>query len=552
MAIPTDFGHDNLGHLLSDRLLTVPRFQRGYSWTEQHVSEYWSDIARARSTDVGYFMGTIVLAEDLDTPGRMLIVDGQQRITTTAILLIAIRDRLYGFDLDDQWRAVEREYLSDYVLVQEAHKPKLVLSPTDAEAFEDLLDVEKSECRPGLVLEAYKFLKAKVDVLAPTDGDYAELINLVVYLSSSVQVLTATATDLSEAFVIFETLNDRGADLTTADLLKNFLFSMATSTTIRVVEEAWVRIAGYFSRPTDFVRFIRYEHMSRKGHVTMRGLYKAIQSDIPTRPGGVSAYLTGLEATIKIYLALKEPDDAFWSANSVNVKDALLAFRRLGLEVNSPLLLAAFTTWPVTNASKLVNIVANWSVRAWAAGNLGGGTADTAFCGAAEAITKGQATTSDQLKPFMKGVVPEDSAFRTAFAELGSVNTTVAKYLLGQLERQSRVDAGENVDAMPDWASRSVTIEHIIARSTPRTSFTSDEEFEAFEVVRDRLGNLSPLEVTLNADAKDSVFVAKKHLYEQSQFALTKSLAGNAEWTLDNSIERSVELASLAMKAWPF
>jgi len=94
MADPAQFDHDRLGHLLADRLLKAPRFQRRYSWHTDEVDEYWSDIQRARGADNAYFMGTVVLASDGTTDNRQLIIDGQQRIITTAILFIAIRDRL--------------------------------------------------------------------------------------------------------------------------------------------------------------------------------------------------------------------------------------------------------------------------------------------------------------------------------------------------------------------------------------------------------------------------------------------------------------------------
>ncbi|MGP5124824.1 DUF262 domain-containing protein [Glutamicibacter ardleyensis] len=530
--------------------ITVPKFQRSYAWTSQNVSEYWNDICNASEAERGYFMGTVVLAHDNNSSGEMLIVDGQQRITTTAILFIAIRDRLIDFELGEQWRAVQREYLSDYVLSQEAHKPKLTLNPIDAEDFELLLDVNGNHGKNTPVFDAYQLLSEKIRELTPEQSSYTKLINLVTYLSSSVQVLTATATDLSEAFVIFETLNDRGADLTTADLLKNFIFSRATGKSIRLVEESWIRLSGAFTKPADFVQFIRYEYMSRNGHVTVRNLYKAIQSDIPQRYDGIVEYLRTLEKALKIYKALKEPDDPFWSSNAVPVRDSLLAFRRLRVEVTNPLLLAAFTKWSTTNASKLVNTVANWSIRAWTSGALGGGTADSAFSKAAQAITSGEATTSADLLPLME-MVPDDAKFRTDFNELGDLSTTVAKYLLGRLEMQARIDLGQSTDAIPDWTSRSVTVEHIFAKSSKEADFPSKEEFENFVVIRDRLQNFTPFELTLNGDAKNSSFESKRPSYLASSFELTKEIGRVPEWTTGESTKRMEKLAKLAVKAWP-
>lgn len=551
MANPAKFGHDQLGHLLSDKLLAIPRFQRSYSWTKQNVSEYWNDIQRSRPSGGSYFMGTVVLAEDQEMQGRMLIVDGQQRVTTTAVLFIAIRDRLRELGRDEQWRAVQRDYLSDYVLEQEAHKPKLMLSPADTPAFEALLGQNSSECPKGLVKSCYEYLKEQVDKVAPNTESYFELISIVTYLTKNVQVLTAVASGLSEAFVIFETLNDRGADLTTADLLKNYLFSQAGELAIRQVEEGWVRVAGAFDKPVDFVKFIRYEHMSRAGHVTVRGLYKALQADIGEGPTGAKAYVGHLEEALKVYLALRDPEDSFWSSNAIPVRDSLLAFRRLGLEVNSTLLLAAFNSWGQSEATRLVNTVANWSVRAWLAGNLGGGAADDAFCGAAVAVSSRTATRADDLREFMVGLVPDDSTFRQAVIDSGSFNTTRAKYILSQIERQRRIENGENVDAMPDWTSRSVTVEHIFAKSSKLEDFTTAEDFGRFEVMCDRLPNLTLLETSLNANLEDKPFSDKKLTYQESAFRLTSGLCDLPEWTLDAAEDRADFLADLAVKAWP-
>lgn len=551
MANPAKFGHDQLGHLLSDKLLTIPRFQRSYSWTTQNVSEFWNDVQRSRPSGGSYFMGTVVLAEDQEMQGRMLIVDGQQRITTTAILLIAIRDRLRELNRDEQWRAVEREYLSDYVLEQEAHKPKLMLSPGDTPAFEALLGQSIADCPSGLIRSCYEYLKEQIDKVAPDAGSYFELISIVTYLNTNVQVLTAVASGLSEAFVIFETLNDRGADLTTADLLKNYLFSQAGELAIRQVEEAWVRVSGAFDKPADFVKFIRYEHMSRLGHVTVRGLYKALQADIGEGSIGAKAYVGHLEEALRIYLALRDPEDRFWSANSVSVRDSLLAFRRLGLEVNSTLLLAAFNSWGHTEATRLVNTVANWSVRAWLAGNLGGGAADDAFCGAAVALSSRTATHPEDLKEFMIPLVPDDSAFRQVVIDSGRLNTTRAKYLLSQIEKQYRIEVGENVDAMPDWTSRSVTVEHLFAKSSSREAFATAGDYEQFQVLCDRLPNLTLLETSLNASLEDKPFSEKQATYRESAFRLTSELSSVSDWSFACAERRAGLLADLAVRAWP-
>ena len=552
MADPAQFDHDRLGHLLSDLLLKVPDFQRRFSWQTNHVMEYWSDISRAKDSGNSYFMGTVVLADSPEGDNRKMIIDGQQRITTTAILFIAIRDRLRELNQERAAQSVEDTHLSDYVLTEERTVAKLILSPDDHSTFNLLLEGHPNSTREDLVLNAYLTLRQRVDELAPNESDYRALIELVAYLNNDVQILLAVATGLPEAYVIFETLNDRGEDLTTADLLKNFLFSQAGASGIGHAQSAWTRLTGRFDKPEDFVKFLRYEYMSRRGHVTNRGLYKALQSDVKGGAPGVRRYLEGAESALQRYIALREPDDASWSSQAIEVKDSLLAFRRFGFEASMPLLLAAFATWSHTEATRFVDMVASWSVRAWVAGTLGGGVAERAFCLAAEAVAAKRATSIDDVRAYMKDLVPDDPTFKQAFIGYGSVTTTRAKYLLAKLERQFLSDQGEQIDAMPDWSSKSVTVEHIFAKSSKRETFNDDAEFDQFIAMRDQIQNLTLLERSLNGGLEDKPFADKVSTYKESVFALTRLLGKDGgSWGFKEAEERSAVLANLAAKAWP-
>lgn len=371
-------------------------------------------------------------------------------------------------------------HLSDYVLAEEQSIAKLTLSADDQQAYTALLAGDPLPPKSDLVSRAYAQLKGFVDELAPSADEYRGLIDLVEYLDRKVQVLLAVATGLPEAYVIFETLNDRGADLTTADLLKNYLFSEAGRDGITYAQAAWTRMTATFDKPDDFVKFLRHEYMARRGHVTNRGLYKALQRDINGGSKAVRRYLADAEMALGRFRALKEPDDSSWSSQSIEVRDSLLALRRFRFETNTPLLLAAFATWKHSEATKFVEIVTAWSVRAWVAGTIGGGVAEKAFCDAAAAVSSGVAKTPDEVRPYMKDLVPDDAAFRQAFLGLGPVDTTRAKYLLARLERQHWMDIGKTPEGMPDWSSKAVSVEHIFARSSKRERFSTDEEFEEF------------------------------------------------------------------------
>ena len=226
MADATKFDHDQIGHLLSDLLLEVPEFQRKYSWTEQNVTEYLADLRKARAGGGAYFVGTVVFVLPESPGGRAVIVDGQQRLATSSILLIAIRDLLDEYGKARQARDIQERFLYGYEITSDEEVERLRLSTKDQDAYDDLIH-RRNENVPSdhPIGVAYAICMKHLRELAPKKSQFKTLIELTGQLEHQVQVLTAAAVDLSEAYVIFETLNDRGADLTIADLLKNYLFS---------------------------------------------------------------------------------------------------------------------------------------------------------------------------------------------------------------------------------------------------------------------------------------------------------------------------------------
>ncbi|GAA2453780.1 DUF262 domain-containing protein [Agromyces soli] len=545
MADTTQFDHDRISHLLADRLLEVPPFQRSYSWDEGNVADFLTDLETARHKGAPYFLGTVVFAND-EGNSRQQIVDGQQRLTTTAILLIAIRDCLRDFKKDKAAAHVDETYLRGYDLEAEELVERIVLNPDDQPVYDLLLARSPlPEAGESRLADAYRQAVSYLKELAPTEKDYRKLINITTQLDDSVQVLVAVASDLPEAYVIFETLNDRGADLTTADLLKNYLFSQAKQN-FNYVQAVWTKVSAEFDRPEEFVKFIRYDYMSRNGHVTARNLYKAMQDDIGTGPSKAKIYIQRLDEARGVYLALKDVDNALWESLDFDMRDSVLALRRFGLESSYPLILAAFATWKDDRirAARLFIKVTNWSIRALFGGRLGGSVAEQAFSNAAKQVSEGRAKNQDDVKGLLGAIVVEDPEFVADFRRYGNVSIPRAKYLLAMLERAHRTRSSEPLDGLPDWASRTVTLEHLM----PRTEAKSNEVKLGYV---ETLGNMALLEKTLNKDLEDRPFHEKTAVYSRSTFHVTNELATEESWTKADVDRRMAALAKLAPMAWP-
>lgn len=543
MADATRFGHDRLGHLLADQLLEVPRFQRSYAWDKTNVDEFLSDLSAASAKDVDYFMGTVVFARPDGEEGRRQIVDGQQRLATTAILLIAVRDELRRHKRLRQAQEIEKRFLRGYVISMDAEVERLLLSPADLPSYHLLLEGRADELDEHDPIRAsYDACLAYLGDLSPNNKDADALIALSNQLEERVQVLVAEASDLPEAYVIFETLNDRGADLTTGDLLKNYLFS-ASGSYFKYVESKWTIMEANFDRPEDLVKFIRYHHVSRHGSVSGRKLYRAIQADIGGTAGRAKRYVEDLVKAQEVYLALRDPDSSFWRRSDIDLRDALYGFRRFGFEASTPMLLAAFARWGKSDACKLLIKVAKWSIRAQVAGRLGGGVADEVFGETAKAISDGKAKNQAAVRALMARLIPGDQEFKEAFISYGDVTPARAKYLLAMLEIAESMRLQKPVLPI-EWFSRKVTIEHVLAAS-------SVNQHPANATSVNKIGNLALLEKRLNHAAGNKAFADKKECYRDSAFELTSRLAKRRTWSVKSVNERTAQLADLACLAWP-
>lgn len=129
-----------IGKLLLDRRLAVPKYQRSYSWTEEEVGELWDDLIRALDEGyTDYFLGTVVLStssdEREDGDDGPFVIDGQQRLATISLLLVALRD-LYVAEGNETRAALVERFLSDHDVETLEIQPRLTLNEENAEFFE--------------------------------------------------------------------------------------------------------------------------------------------------------------------------------------------------------------------------------------------------------------------------------------------------------------------------------------------------------------------------------------------------------------------------------
>jgi len=560
MAQTTKFNHDTLAHLLHDNKLKIPKFQRFYAWDADNVNDYWGDITRAFENRRAYFLGTVVLAEIEDDTARKSIVDGQQRMVTTALTMYAISAELKRLNKTQAGEKIFSHYIADYDLIEEETVPKLVLGPDDHFIYEQIISGDSPDkIRSGLpgkrpvsaVLDAFELLAEKVSELAD-EGSYTRLVELSSYLDKEAQVLLAVASGLSEAYVIFETLNDRGADLTTADLLKNFFLSTAGDRGVDQALKNWTEISGFFDDSEKLVSFIKADFTSRWGAVKKRDLYYELQEKVGRGSKETLTYLRELNDAKNRYAALSSPDSDFWSSISTDIKDDLVANRRFQIEVPNAMYLAAMRLWKPKDFCELIHVGTGWSIRALLTGVMGGGTAEKVYGDLANGISSGELKSVADVRKRMvdKEFLPSDSQFRAGLMAVSDGNTSRAKYLLAMIEKEYRKSKGHSVEAPVSWESKSVSVDHIIPRSK-KISAAADGSNSKTRELQHALANLALLERSINNSIGDLEYPEKGKKLADSEFLLTSQLAELSDFGDTEIEQRQQLLLDLAMKAWP-
>ncbi|MBW8879261.1 MAG: DUF262 domain-containing protein, partial [Acidobacteria bacterium] len=228
----TTINLDGIGHLLADSELRVPVYQRSFSWASEEITELLSDLWEAfRRGDAEYFLGSVVLTAG--TGEQPSVVDGQQRLATVSMIFAAIRDFLKDRG-DRRSEPLANRYLFSLNLRTEEIEPKLRLNETDDEFFRRVVlsDTAITGRSPSAATDSHKRIRAGFQAVRDLVSRYAKtsknevalLIDWAEYLDKKAKVIVVRVPDEANAFIIFETLNDRGLDLSIADLLKNYVF----------------------------------------------------------------------------------------------------------------------------------------------------------------------------------------------------------------------------------------------------------------------------------------------------------------------------------------
>jgi Protein of unknown function DUF262/Protein of unknown function (DUF1524) len=546
----------------------VPNHQRDYSWTEDEIRQLFGDIESAleKGSSV-YFLGLMVF---LNKPGgRLIVLDGQQRIATAVIVFSAIRGWLVQYsEYQPDSQKIQEWFIGRSELGQKDPEPRLTMNSANDKTFNDFviksvaladirsaLDKMKKQDRNRKLLESLVFAHERVAQLAAAKGDpkiaAKYLFDFVNFMRDKVSVVKLSVASEEAAYTIFETLNDRGLDLSPLDLVKNHLFGKAdekSEDAVRDMEERWAQMMSTLSnvRADNFLKaFWTMKH----GRIRSVDLFSAFKKEYGTSETSIDLSIDMLAAAEQ-YAAIDSADDAVWAPYPIEARNTVRALRLLGSQQTHPVILSALNRFDPKEMAKLLRLLEVVIVRYLLIGGGNTGRFETTCAILARKIHSKEIKTVAEAFQELKDAYPSDDDFKQAFRIKQERSNQKVQYFLRCIEQEAiRQHSGKT----PELAPGALTVEHILPRN-PGAEWTAIAKADPTitEDCATRLGNTCLLTDGGNNKAGGKSFDEKRNIFASSELITTHAVSSHPKWDRQNIDHHQAYLAKLAAATWRY
>lgn len=549
----------NLNEIFGNsKIYRVPLYQRDYSWEQENWEDLWDDIIETEGNKQPHYMGAIVLQTTEDK--KYIVIDGQQRLATLSIVAIACIKALQSFansgiEVEENKERIDllmRQYIGAKDPASLRYSSKFFLNENNDPfyqatllQFREPINYRKLKDSEKLLWDAFKFFETRITERFSTNKKGAAIAN---FLNNTVAekllFIQIMVDDDVSAYTVFETLNSRGVELTSTDLLKNYLFSKVSKsrTDLDHVKAQWKEVIDLIGL-NNFPTFLRHYINAREAIVTKDRLFKRLKATVNTDQD-VFTLLDNLQASAYLYDALSKPGDEFW-LDYPEAKEAIRELKLFKITQFRPLAITAISKLDHADFAQLMKYCAIISFRYNIIGRLNPNDMEKVYNRAAVNVSNGKANTAREVFHDLKAIYVADEQFVDAFSTK-SINTRsykkLVRYILVKLENQLS-------NKRIDFETTDVTIEHILPENPSEHWDQFFSEDERFNLVY-RLGNYTLLEEKKNRrEASNTDFDRKKQIYATSEFELTKGIAP-PEWNPEVLRARQKKLAGVASTVW--
>lgn len=550
----------NLLQFLNQRnQFIIPIYQRTYSWTLNQCQQLWQDVIRAAQEDSvsGHFIGSIVYIQaglfHVASVPQLLVIDGQQRLTTISLLLTAFRQAIAA---STEPLEISRHKLENYYLFNNDeegnNRYKLMLTQSDHDTFIRLIEErELLENSSQRIIENYQYFEAQIR------KSQIDLNQLYRGLNKLIIVNIALERDRDNPQLIFESLNSTGLDLSQADLIRNYvLMGLPPQDQESIYKNYWYPMEASFEsagQSDQFDRFMRdyLTLQSPLGSIPKVGdVYNSFKTQLGPQLGvAVANTMAEVYRYSKYYIRLalgQEPD--------IDIRRALADITTLRIDVAYPFLLEVYEDYAQGFVAKadfieILRLIESYVFRRAICG-IPTNSLNKTFATLGREIDRERYLESLKLAFARKESYkrfPADQEFYQALMIKDVYNFRNRRYLLDKLENYRR--SKELAD--PD----NYTIEHILPQNPRLPEAWQVALGEGWKDIQSKylhtLGNLTLS--GYNPEYSDRPFLKKRDMeggFGVSPLFLNKGLGQLKQWGEVEITERAAKLAEWALKLW--
>jgi uncharacterized protein with ParB-like and HNH nuclease domain/predicted transport protein len=535
----------------------IPVYQRKYSWlSDVHCARLWNDIVKMeKGHKKHHFVGSIVsIAEKKALMGvqKQLIIDGQQRMTTLSILMIALRDYLKETMPEDEFE----DNITDMVLKNPKRKGedayKMLLTDNDKEIMIKLVDGMKiSETEDSQIYVNYLYFKQKVSEGVLTPEQIFESISKLDIVGI---ILDREQGD--EPQLIFESLNSTGMDLSKSDLIRNFiLMGLENDEQIKIYNNYWKPFEGYFKNPDvpeRMDRFFRdYLVMKKGAYVNFAYIYDVFKGYADNSEFGTIDQLAEDVMTYGDLYTNITSDKKTLPESQKALEPIFEEIRSLRMEVAYPFLMKVYMDYikegiTIEELVEILKLTIAYVVRR-AICDIPTNSMQKTFATMKNFIKKDDYLNSikatfyyqDSYKQF-----PNDDLFKAALRSRNMYSLRISKYVFVKLENEGNKEP---------ISYSGYTIEHILPQNKDMRQEWKQALGENYAEIQAKyihsLGNLTL--TRYNSEMGDKPFAEKLEVYKESAMhTLNKYVVQQSTWNEQTILARAEILANCACEAW--
>ena len=545
----------------SDKRFIIPLYQRNYEWKEENCEQLFQDLMKLHNSDrKSHFFGSIVSSIQSGTEDR-LIIDGQQRITTVSLLLIAmVNAKKEGLIEATDAKLVEKIFKRYLVDEYQEDERKVKLKPIkkDMQAFDALLYKPKDQyIKESYVTRNYDFFYDKITRAGLTLDELFDTIK-------KLEVINIRLDEDDDPQLIFESLNSTGLDLSEADKIRNYLLmSLAPAEQDDLYTRFWNPIEEFAKDPSSFVRDYLTMKQGKIGRIDK--IHSIFKEYAETANIDRATLLEDLHHYAKIY---NQVDKAKVGTDKLNRK--LNQLRTLDSNVAYPFFMAFFdyalkTGLAETEIHQVLDVIeAYWARRIIC--NLPSNALNKVFATLHRDVLNHFNTSSDDttpsyidvlkyvlLKKGQSSVFPSDEEVKSDFKtrQVYKMPVNARMFILERMENQ---DNNERHDVVKELTDKNITIEHIMPQTLSdkwKTALGDDWE----RIHEQYLHTMANLTLTgYNSQYSNLTFIEKRDMekgFKDSAFRLNNSVKSCEQWTETELKARQKELQNVIMRLWP-